>query len=258
MQILSFIKHFLTAKRGGHGIHSPFVYQLVTKVLYDKRKHQAYQLPETILNNMYNNPKIIEHIDFGAGKKPKHNIRIDQIAKKSVIKPKWGRLLHRMVKYVQPFVSLELGTSLGIGSLYIASALNEEGILYTFEGSPQIAATAESNFEISGLHNQIHTITGKIDEQLPNVLSKLELVDFVYIDANHQFSPTIKYFHWLLEKSNEHSVFIFDDIHWSADMSKAWKEIQQHPKVTVTIDLYRFGLVFFKKDQAKENFKVWI
>jgi predicted O-methyltransferase YrrM len=85
-------------------------------------------------------------------------------------------------------------------------------------------------------------------------LNSLPKLDLVFFDGNHQKVPTLDYFHHCLTKAHENSIFIFDDIHWSSEMDEAWQQIQGHEQVSLTIDLFQFGLVFFRKGIAKQHF----
>ena len=79
-------------------------------------------------------------------------------------------------------------------------------------------------------------------------------LDFIYIDGNHKLLPTIAYFEQILEKSHKNTIFVIDDINWSAEMQKAWSIIKNHTKVHVTVDLFMMGLVFLNPDLSKEHF----
>ena len=151
----------------------------------------------------------------------------------------------------------ELGTSLGINTLYLAKAWTQ-GKVTTFEGCPETLKIAQQNFE--KLKANIHTVEGNIDETLPEELKKHDKVDFVFFDANHRKSATLKYFHACLEKVDENTVFVFDDIYWTKDMGEAWDEIKNHHEVMLSIDLFDLGLVFFRKNQPKQHFllRFWL
>jgi len=125
----------------------------------------------------------------------------------------------------------------------------------TIEGCPQTAAVAGRNFKDLGIRN-IELQVGNFDELLPDLIGTKPKLDFVYIDGNHRKDATLNYFNWCLPKVHENSLLIFDDIYWSEGMKEAWAQIKQHPEVTVTVDLFWIGLVFFKKGQAKEHFKI--
>ena len=60
----------------------------------------------------------------------------------------------------------------------------------------------------------------------------------------------------LLPKTHNDSIFIFDDINWSKGMQEAWNKIKAHPQVSVSIDTFFWGMVFFRKEQVKEHFKI--
>jgi predicted O-methyltransferase YrrM len=247
---IKYCKYYLTASNGkGHGVHSPFVFSFITEVLNDERQFYCYGPIEELRHRLLHNYAALEIEDFGAGSTvfKSNNRTISQIAKSSLKPEKYGKLMFRMADYFQSNIMVELGTSLGITTAYLASG-NVRGRVFTFEGARQVAEVAKQNFDT--LHvNNIEVIEGNFDDTLPARLDKLDTVDLAFVDGNHRREPTLAYFNLLLAKANDNSVFIFDDIHWSKGMEEAWKEIQQHPSVTLTIDLFFIGLVFFKKEQ---------
>jgi len=253
-----YFNYFIQAKNGkGHGIHSPFVYDFVAHVLNDKKEYDCYKKIEPLRSNLFRNSTIIDVEDFGAGSAlmPFKKRKINAIAKSSLKNKKFSQLLFRISKYYKPQTIVELGTSLGITTCYLACA-NKNANVYTFEGSNEIGKIASENFNNAGFQN-IHLIKGNFDNTLSPTLEKIEKVDLAFIDGNHREEPTISYFFELLKKSNKDSIFIFDDIHWSAEMEKAWKQIQQHDSVTLTIDLFFIGLVFFSPDfKVKQHFTI--
>lgn len=249
---------FFTASNGkGHGVHSPFVFDFITSVLNDNRTFYAYGQVELLRSELLSSNTIVTIEDFGAGSTVhKTNQRkVGSIARAAVKPPKFGQLMFRMVDYYKANTIVELGTSLGVTTAYLASG-NLKGHVYTFEGAREVAKIARQNFEALSLNN-IQVIEGNFDETLKKWLPNISTIDFAFVDGNHRKGPTIQYFEQLLLKATEHSVFIFDDIHWSEGMEEAWRHIQQHPAVTLTIDLFFIGLVFFRKEQkVKQNFSV--
>jgi predicted O-methyltransferase YrrM len=245
-----YLTWFLTASNGkGHGVHSPFVFDFITNVLNDDRTFYAYDDLENLRRSLLRNKKVLTIEDFGAGSVvSKSNQRKVRDIARSALKPKkFGQLMFRMVDYYKANTIVELGTSLGITTGYLASG-NLKGQVYTFEGARQVAEVARQNFQKLSLNN-IQVIEGNFDSTLQPNLHKITNVHFAFVDGNHRKEPTIQYFEQLLAKATEYSVFIFDDIHWSEGMEEAWKYIQQHPSVTLTIDLFFIGLVFFRKEQ---------
>jgi len=168
---------------------------------------------------------------------------------------KFSQLLFRIAKYYKPQTILELGTSFGITTCYLASA-NRNSKVYTFEGSQEIEKIARENFDKAGLQN-LDLIKGNFDKTFLPALNKLEKINLAFIDGNHRKEPTLHYFSELLKKSTNDSIFIFDDIHWSSEMEEAWNLIQQHDSVTLTVDLFFIGLVFFSADfKVKQHFTI--
>jgi predicted O-methyltransferase YrrM len=254
-KFISYKIHASNAK--GHGVHSPFVYHFIRNILLDKRKFYAYEAIESSRRELLNDNRVLHIEDFGAGSRlKKTNQRtIGEIAHSSLKPKKFSQLLFRIANYYQSNLILELGTSLGITSAYLALA-KENAKVVTMEGSIEIAAVAKANFEKMRIKN-ISIITGNFDETLPAFLNTKNTLDLVFIDGNHRFEPTLRYFEMLLPNTNEDSILVFDDIHWSKEMEMAWKQIQQHPQVRVTIDLFFIGLVFFRNEnKVKQHFQI--
>ena len=253
-----YLRYYLTASSGkGHGIHSPFVFDFVMKVLNDKNKSERSDEIEKIRSSLLHTNTSIDVKDFGAGSgiiKSKMRM-IKHIAASSLKPKKYAMLLARIAKYYKSQTIIELGTSFGISTAYIASS-NPMSKIYTLEGSENICNIAQNNFDKLDSQN-ISLIRGDFENTLPLLLSKINNIDLAFIDGNHRKIPTINYFHWLSAKSTNESVFIFDDIHWSKQMEEAWKEIQQHPDVSLTVDLFFIGLVFFNRAfKVKRHFVI--
>jgi predicted O-methyltransferase YrrM len=256
--IRKFISYYITASNGkGHGIHSPFIFDFIIKVLNDKTDFPEYKKVENLRNQLAQDNRILKVEDFGAGSSSgKSEYRsVSSIAKNAAKPKKFGQLLFRMVKYYQPSAILELGTSLGITTSYLSLA-RPDARLITMEGSKEIAEKAKQNFlTLELLNTQIKE--GNFDKELLSVINQLSSVDFAFIDGNHRLEPTVKYFNQLLEKRNAESIFIFDDIHWSSEMEEAWKKIRDHRAVTCSIDLFFIGIVFFRKEfSEKQHFVI--
>ena len=122
VQIIKSYLNFLWNSTNQHGVHSPFVFDLVTKCFYDKTNHPEYSILKNYRNSLLQNKNTIEVTDFGAGSRVfKSNTRaINQIAKNAGISPKRAELLFRMVRYFQPDSVLEIGTSLGLATSALA------------------------------------------------------------------------------------------------------------------------------------------
>lgn len=249
--LIQFIKYKAKA-HNLHGLHSPFVYNLYENVIGSEQQYYFFLNAEILRNDLLQNETTIEKIELGTGNKRNKKIRVSKIAKTALKSSKEAQLMFKLVNYFQPKNILEIGTSLGLTTSYIAAA-NSNSNVVTLEGCPNTLAIAKSNFEKLRINN-VTTQLGNFDEILPMVLNEFPILDFVFFDGNHRYQPTINYFNLCLNKSNENSVFVFDDIHWSAEMTEAWEEIKKHKKVSVTIDLFSVGLVFFRSQQVKQHF----
>ncbi len=253
-----YLLYYLSASNGkGHGVHSPFVFDFIKNVLSDKKKYACYDKVEQRRKEMLANKEQIAVEDFGAGSSltPSNWRRVNAIAGSSVKSKKYGQLLFRMVQYYRPSTILELGTSLGITSSYLSQG-NPSAKLFTCEGAEKVAAIAQQNFDSMQLDN-IEIITGDFATTLPLLFSRMQIVDFAFIDGNHRQSSTIQYFQQLIDHSCTSSIIVLDDIHWSSEMEAAWTYIQQHPAVTLTIDLFFVGMVFIDPAyKVKQHFTI--
>lgn len=245
---------YLFKSTNEHGVHSPFVFDLLTNVIYTGSDFYVYKKIEELREELLVSEQQLKVKDLGAGSQfQKNNLKkIKNIAKNAAKNPKYAQLLFRLVNHFQPSFVLELGTSLGISTAYLASA-NSKTKIISIEGCPETAKIASRNFEKLELKN-IEQIAGNFDDVLPIIVSKQDKIDFVLFDGNHRKKATLDYFLICLEKSTENSVFVFDDINWSDEMREAWQEIKNNNQVTVTIDLFFMGIVFFRKEQAKQHF----
>ncbi len=250
-----YVLHRLRAKTR-HGTHSPFVYRLLDEVIYDFKSKKVYDQAENLRKELLSDKRLINVTDLGAGSLLNKNRqkRVSDIAKNALKRPKLAQLLYRLVKNLKPENMIELGTCLGTTSVYLKNAA-PDAQLYTLEGCPETAQIATEVFQKAGL-NTIKQVIGNFDDTLPGVIGKLNKLDFVFVDGNHQKEATLRYFEWCLPKVHEGTLLIFDDIYWSEGMKEAWAAIKAHPQVTVSIDLFWIGLVYFRKGRVKEDFKI--
>jgi len=258
---LRFAKDYLLHRfkaKNRHGLHSPFIYHLADTVIYDFADKKVYSEIENIRQRLLIDNRIITTTDLGAGSHVNNNLqkKISAIAHNALKPPKLAQLLYRLAAEMKPHNIIELGTCLGITTLYLQKAAPDAKV-YTLEGCPETAGVAKETLGKAGL-NDVDLITGNFDDTLPDVIKNLKELDFVFVDGNHQKDATLKYFEWCLPKVHENTMLIFDDIYWSEGMKEAWEIIKAHPQVTATVDLFWIGLVFFKPGQAKEDFLIKI
>ncbi len=245
---------FLLKSKNQHGVHSPFVYDIITKCFYDSKKYSEYKTIKAYRSKVLQSNEIINIKDYGAGSRVfKSNERkVSAIAKNAGTTLKKQELLFRLAGYFKPEHILELGASLGLGTMSRAIASPSSKIT-TIEGCPNTSIMTQGFFEDFELNN-IHLKNETFEDFFQS--SSSVKFDFVFIDGNHNKEHTLRYFELLLEKINNHSMLIFDDIHWNTEMTEAWQIIIQHPKVTVSIDTYYWGILFFRKEQEKQHFTI--
>ncbi|WP_298765227.1 class I SAM-dependent methyltransferase [uncultured Polaribacter sp.] len=246
---------FLLKASNQHGVHSPFVYNLVTNCFYAKKDQIKWLKHKTIKQTLLKNENSIKVTDFGAGSRifKDEDRKISKIAKIAGISNKKANLLLKITKYFKPNTILEMGTSLGLGTAALKLGA-ENAAITTLEGCPETAKIAEEMF-LKNNFTHIKIINGDFKETLlPSI--KNNKFDCFYFDGNHTKKATLNYFETCLNSIHNNSFFIFDDIYWNKEMLAAWEIIKKHKSVTVTVDVFYFGLVFFRKEQAKEHFKI--
>lgn len=253
--VISYLK-FLKNSSNQHGVHSPFVFSLITKCFYDQKKYEEYELLKQHRKSLVANKNFIEVTDFGAGSRVfKSNKRqISKIAKTAGISPKRAKLLFRVVNYFQPTTILEIGTSLGLATSALSLGKKNAKIT-SLEGCSNTMVIAKNQVQLQDINN-IEFINTKFEDYFQNSQLSTSNFQLIYFDGNHSKKATLEYFELLLPTITNESVWIFDDIHWSKDMEEAWETIKKHPKVRVTIDTFQWGFVFFRTEQEKEHFVV--
>lgn len=249
-----------TITRKPFGIHSPFLYAFAENCLYSREVYPDFAFLELMRRSLKNDRTELEVTDFGrglrfvrerTGEEPlRYRRSVSSIARRSLQDPSMCRLLYRMVRYFEPSSVLELGTSLGLTTAYLAKARPEARIL-TLEGCSHTAARADALFRESGNKN-IEILIGPFSKTLPNALTKLGKPDLIYIDGDHSYEGVMGNFLQISEHIHEASVLILDDIRWSKGMKQAWLEIAGHPGATLSVDLFRLGIVFFNKSLSKQ------
>jgi len=252
-QVLNYLNYRRKA-RTRFGVHSPFVYDLVEKVLRDKKRYKEYKELNRVRKKFLKRNDPVEITDFGASSGKKDYIvrvkTVGKILKKSGHSRNQLELLFRLSRYFKPETILEFGTLIGISSSYLGKG-HPGAKLITMEGSMGLASIAGENFKKRGLSVDLEI--GEFDAILDQIIAKVDKLDMVFFDGNHRKKSTLKYYEKCLKKAHENSVFLFDDIHWSNGMNKAWKKIKSDKRVSLTIDLYWIGLVFFKNGIAKQD-----
>jgi predicted O-methyltransferase YrrM len=244
--------------RKGCGIHIPLLLNFVTETCHkNELKDPKIDGIEKIRTELSKNKELISINDLGAGSLSlnKSSRKVCDILKVSSTKAKYGLLLHNIMQYCKPGIVIELGTCLGIGTMYLASGY-EKSKVFTIEGSTSLASLAEKNLQKSMLQN-INLIKGNFDDVLPGLLKENGGFDLMFIDGNHRKEAVLNYFHTSLPFANDNSLMIFDDIRWSKGMFEAWKKICKNKNIKLSLDLFEVGIIFFCKNLNKQHFYIY-
>ena len=238
-------------------IHSPFVYELIEKVFRDKTNYPELTDLDRVHRRYARRKDKIETADYGAGagnKKYKRRIRkVGKLVRERSHNRSQLEFLYRLARYFKPGTILEIGTAAGISTLYLGKG-SPDSRLITMEGCMGLAGVAKKSFKKRNMNIELEV--GNFDDILDHVLEGVDTLDMVFFDGNHRKEPTLDYYNKCVRLANENSVFLFDDIHWSYGMEKAWNMIKKDERVSISIDLYWIGLVFFRKGVAKQDFVI--
>lgn len=248
-RITSFLSYWLNAV-DEHSLHSPFFFDLYTKVIKPRPVAGSYAGIEALRKQLLHDHRVISVQDLGAGAGRQTTRRISAIARTSLSRRRYSVIYAGLAKSVGARTIIELGTSFGINTLYLAES--PEAAVTTFEGAPAIADIASLTFEFAEKQN-IELITGPIDRTLPDFLQLVRKVDFALVDANHRYEPTVRYCEWLLKKVHTQSVVVIDDIHYSREMQAAWETLKHHRLVYASADLHQCGVLFFDPSLNKQH-----
>ncbi len=248
-QIRAYIKYRLKSKY--RPSDSLFVSDLFDKVFWESYPYYGFETIDILRDMLLRSKQKIAVTDLGAGsKKFKGNQRsVRHLVKYNASPKKQGELLFRLTAYLKPHNIIELGTSLGLGTLYLALP-NSKARVFTIEGCPEIANVAAQSFKSVQAKN-IKQQIGSFRDELPKLINKIDEVDLVYFDGHHDYHATMDYFHICLPKASKSAVFVFDDIHWSRGMTKAWGQISANPAVSVSLDFFDFGIAILNSDTEK-------
>lgn len=242
--------------RRGYGVHSPFVFNLITKVIEERCSYYSFNDIELIRKQLLFRDEVIPCPDRRRRRKGQmRNCKIGDIVAREAIKPKHGALLFRLANYFKPQNILQVGTSVGLSTLYLTSYATELRCI-ALEECPELASVARITFE-KAARNPVDLRTGDYRELLSGALNELGMVDFVFFNALSEQQNNAWLFNECMKQAHDGSVFVFEGIKTSRKMRELWEYIGGHPDVTVTVDLYSMGIVFFNKKLHKRNYIVY-
>ena len=252
-----YIGYLLLSGHGrGHGIHSPFIFDVVSKVFRNKIDPRVVLTIEKIRKKLIAHQGVLEVNDLGAGsgKMKTRSRKVSDIVRYSSVPEKYGKLLANISQAFGGNMILEFGTSAGISTMYLASASPGIQVL-TMEGCSSTAAVAEGSFREAGLSN-IRILKGSFDDLLPDVAAEGVVPGLVFIDGDHRRDSVLRYFDRVAGMSDSKTVVMIDDIYWSREMAGAWDEIKKDERVSATIDIFRMGIVFFRKGLRRYDYVI--
>ena len=235
-----------TTKRFRHSIAGKIFYSCFNITMNNASRERI----KNYYNRLVTDNSSINFKDFGAGsKKLSTKRKISQIIKTSSSKGKYGKLLFQLSSKFEPKEVLELGTSLGFGTINLFEGFKNTKIT-TVEADPETFNRVKQAFK------EFNYSINCVNDTFENYLSQLTSANFdiVFIDGHHDGKALLKYLEMLEPFTNEKTIYILDDIRWSSDMLKAWNNILNSNKYNTSIDLFRMGIVTNISNGSRNNF----
>jgi predicted O-methyltransferase YrrM len=254
-ELRAWIRHMLKAK-GPHGVHSPYVFHLITKELLPSKNYSDFAPIEALRKKLLRNTERLEIIDFGAGSRRSSSStrRVCDIVRTASNSPRQAQMLFRWANFCQPSTILELGTNMGLSTAYLGKAVPKARTI-SLEGAPALVAFARENLKQLSCHH-VQVKEGHFRQTLPEVLEDLGQLDFAWIDGHHEQQATLEYVEMMLPYCHERTVLLLDDIHWSKGMNAAWEKLSADTRVTLSLDFFHYGALLFMKGREKEHFRL--
>lgn len=254
-EMKAWLRHRLTAK-GPHGIHSPYVFHLITQELIPQKRFHAFDAIEELRHNLLQNEASIDVHDFGAGSRSSNALsrRICDIAKTASNPAEQAQMLFRWANFCQPLRVVELGTNLGLSSAYLSKAIPQASI-WSLEGAPALVDLARKHLADLQCLN-VTVVEGHFRETLPRTLLAMGAIDLAWLDGHHEKQATLDYIEMIWPYCHSETVLLVDDIHWSAGMNEAWEILKKDTRVTLSLDFYHYGALLFKTGREKEHFRI--
>lgn len=233
-RVCKYIEHlFYMRHRKGHGIHSPYLFEFVNGVLFNG---EGVELPPFI-------------------RKEHRKLRAENaFVRRSSVKRKYGFLLYRITRWFHPEMIIELGTGLGISTIYLSSGSHEIP-LHSIEQNKERAELAEQLIK-KWCPGPISIHVGAMEEMLKDVLPLLPRRFVAFVDGNHHHKPTVAYVDELIDRAEDEAIIVMDDIYWSRGMQRAWKDVIAREEVQVSFDLFHMGILIIGKELQKKKFKI--
>lgn len=262
-RVQSALRWYLGA-RTRYDVHSPHLVEFLREVYTDDRHYHAFDLVRSVRGYWRRKAGTVRLRSLGAPSKTtsKNERTVSSLVATNAIDDDCGRFLFRLALWLRAQNILEFGTNAGISTLYLHAA-DTRARLDTVEGNPDVAALARETFAKAGtgpgLHPHVGLFQDWLDQQKIPTTAKNESkpaqspnrptaqpLDLFFLDGDHRHQPTLDYVRQLLPRATQNAVFVIADIHWSPGMERAWEELKQFPEVTASVDVYHFGLLFFK------------
>ena len=256
-RIRQYIKHqFYRRHTKGRHIHSPYSFEFVHEVIFNASKGEVPAEIRNLHRELHMDSTLIPAAGPGAPSSvddaPYRSV--GSFVKSSSVSLKYGALLYRISRWFRPGVILELGTGLGISTLYLCAG-SPDTPLHTIEANRDRADFSEGLFKRSGMPTvQVHV--GEMEEVLETLTDAVQGRILAFVDGNHRYDATIGYLRWILGQAGEEAVVVMDDITWSKEMMRAWQEIISWPEVRMSIDLFHMGMLLLRKDLQKADLKI--
>lgn len=204
----------------GHGVHSPFVFNLINKVIEEKSPYYAY-------------------LDIRR--------EVNKIITPSLYVQKQNLLAFRLVNYFNAFNILELGSKFGVNTLSMLT-FSKQAHCYCYEPDIQKKEIAEKI-----LNNYLSQVTFL---NSPFDIKVNALFDAIFIDLKHNSCIAKDNFDQVLALCSEKTFLFVDGIRENEKLNQIWSCLSDNERRTAKLDFFHFGILFFNKQVSRWDYQI--
>ena len=254
-------KHFLSCKvynyrnlqsLNQHGVEGKHIAQAFLKTLNGENtpdENQLFKKLNQFRLDLITDKRKISFEEIGH----KSIMTVAEVVDRAASPEIWAQFFYRLSQASRIKNILEIGTNLGISGQYFIKALEgkKNAKFISMEGVKGLCEIASTRFDLISGENHFEVVHGLYDKSLQNIVISNIYFDLIFIDGNHRYEATLKYFELLKNNLSYRAIVIFDDIHWSSGMRRAWREICTQKGVVFSVNFFKLGLIVFDSKQSK-------
>lgn len=244
---LSRLIYLKTARhRRGHGIHSPYLFRLITTVIEDRRRLPEYKIFKEL---NYNALLLLDHFSVSSFTNVYQYFNLAtsktrKLYKKVELPLRYMKVVFRLISDFKPSGLINYGPALGVNLAAMAMA-NNYSTVYQIVDDPEYTLFTAELLKDSAINNIYFLSENSIPPIHP---------EFIMINYPNNPDQSRNIVQRCLSRHEDNDLLIIRGIHESKEMETIWQEMIGSNCVRVSLDLFEIGIVLFRKGLQKENF----